>query len=518
MTNPDLHPQISVAGALQELNTYLPAEAGEYFGGIGVKFTTYKVLNSFVLLVIQFGDELEFDVLGQSTYVAPNPSDPEPDAMVQLDIIGSYKAAEGALLIRGQLSSDSFVLSRQCHLQGGFAVATWFRGIHSGDFVFCFGGYPAHYKAPAHYPQHIPRLGFLWQITDDISIKGLGYWVITPRGLMAGGSLQAAYRTSWIHASFCLAAAFEFDWCPLHYEGYFSESFSIEVKVDLLFCSKWLGFEISRGFEVHGPPFGGSVSMDLGVCTVHIDFGASPAPKPLLSGPEFAQSFLPEPTSSDSLISLSIEQGLLKKEKNVEGKEIFFVNPKALVIRAESVVPTNQFKYQGKSVSSSNPKFQIVPMGKQYDQAHRVSTLSVCITDEDGQRTDQFACKVLHKNAPKSIWRTSDSDDQSSVNPLDFGIKITPAKSIPASSTSTVNLNELANEDFIGHPYQWTTPMPLITDRKSAKSVKSGGINQEVFQTLQKIFPYPDQTEADYNGLPSRLKAIGTTELFTVHR
>jgi hypothetical protein len=170
---------------LSDMETDLPVDSGEYVLGLGVKFTSFKVVNSFALITASFGNSLEFNVLGESRYIAPEPSDPAPVAVVELDILGSFNPSSGSFLVQGQLTPNSYVINPNCHLQGGFAYAFWTSGSNAGDFVSTFGGYGNNVIVPDYYPQNIPALGFSWQYSDDLSFKR--FWLLGFNFELSGG-------------------------------------------------------------------------------------------------------------------------------------------------------------------------------------------------------------------------------------------------------------------------------------------------------------------------------------------
>jgi hypothetical protein len=68
-----------------------------------------------------------------------------------------FSLDEGVISIEAQLAADSYILSKDCRLTGGFAVYFWFDGPHAGDFVITLGATILPSKN-AHYPQSAPRL------------------------------------------------------------------------------------------------------------------------------------------------------------------------------------------------------------------------------------------------------------------------------------------------------------------------------------------------------------------------
>ena len=55
-----------VTTALARLNSWIPPQAGEEFLAIGVKFSSFKMIDSFAVLTVKFGQSLEVNVLGLS--------------------------------------------------------------------------------------------------------------------------------------------------------------------------------------------------------------------------------------------------------------------------------------------------------------------------------------------------------------------------------------------------------------------------------------------------------------------
>ncbi|MEL7148395.1 MAG: DUF6603 domain-containing protein, partial [Bacteroidota bacterium] len=478
---------------LDQLSTYIPPDPGQYFVAVGVKFTTYKVVSSFALLIVQFGKYLEFDLLGTSKYVAPNPNDPKPVAVVELELVGSYKpdSQYGSFLLQGQLTPNSFVLSQQCHLQGGFAIAFWTKGSREGDFVFTFGGYgPTASQQPDYYPQNVPQLQFLWQVDSEVSIKGGGFWALTPHMIAAGGYLKAAFNSSWVRASFDINAQFEIAWSPLHYMASFSVSFSLSIKLDFFGISKWIGFTIGEGLSIHGPEFGGTAHISLYVCTVNISFGAPPAPKPLLTGSAFSEHFLPAHSldNPNGLLSITIEDGLVKKEKDIDGTEIYFINPKELKITTDCFVPATSIN----STTPAGTSFEIPSMGVTFagtDSAHTVT-----ISSDEGEEP-LLEINPLAKNAAMSIWKNPDAvADPTAVSDklttLQFGTEITPAAAtVVPFVTPSIGVSNLDNDSFYVSGSKWDgssyDSSGSTTDQWS--SPKTVDLDETMFGTLTKM-------------------------------
>ena len=66
----------------------LPIEIseGDYWLAVGIKFTSFKIIDSFVLLIVSFGNRLRFDILGLSVLSLPPKLDNAIDPLVYVEL------------------------------------------------------------------------------------------------------------------------------------------------------------------------------------------------------------------------------------------------------------------------------------------------------------------------------------------------------------------------------------------------------------------------------------------------
>ncbi len=118
-------------------------QVGSSWLAAGINFTSFEMVNSFALLTVMFGTRLEIALLGLSRVVLPpgtgGSSGIPAVAFAELAIKASYVEGTGLIAIQGQLTDNSYVLAKACHLTGGFAFYFWFSGEHEGDFVITLG-------------------------------------------------------------------------------------------------------------------------------------------------------------------------------------------------------------------------------------------------------------------------------------------------------------------------------------------------------------------------------------------
>ncbi len=433
-----------ISGKIAAMEEYIPPQVGEYFLAVGVRFTSFELLDSFALLTVQFGEHFEIDVLGISTMLIP-PKVPEtPIAEAQLLLKATIIPDEGIVLVQAQLTNNSYILSRDCHLTGGFAFATWFKGEHAGDFVVSIGGYHPDFKVPSHYPS-VPRVGFNWAISSELTVKGGGYFALVPHAIMAGGSLDAQFQSGDVRAWFNLNANFLLMWKPFHYDAQLSVSMGAEVTIHF-FGTHHIGLEASADLHLWGPDFGGHARVGVTVIgiTFHfsIDFGASPSAPAAIGWEDFRSTFIP---SNDKIASLTIEKGL-ERTIQVKGEpDVLIINRKELSIVTSSVLPIKSLS--GAFSHESAASFGVAPMNKDSVTAseHHISFSG---------NASELSMTPISQPTPSALWGQK-MDAQ--LNPAESmvaamtGVRLTPAKPSDPGPTETVRRDQLAYE---------TTPVP----------------------------------------------------------
>ena len=336
---------------LDQLRGSIYPMKGQYFLAAGIHFTSFELVDSFVLLLVSFGNHFEVDVLGLSTVKVPAPVPGEaevtPVAEVQLALKAVFNPSEGFLSVEAQLTGNSYILDRKCHLTGGFAFFVWFAGAHQGDFVLSLGGYHPDFQKPEHYPT-VPRLGLNWQVTSELSIMGGIYFALTPHMVMAGGRLEAVFQSGSFKASFTLAADFLICWKPYHYDARLSLDIAVDYTFNL-FGTQHINVSLNAAVHVWGPEFAGHASVHLVCVTFDIDFGAATTPKlEPIAWDVFRQSFLPG--DSSKLAHMSVLDGLLRQDQVGEGAQ-YVVNARDFRLGVDLVVPYNAMKIGDKDVA-----------------------------------------------------------------------------------------------------------------------------------------------------------------------
>ncbi len=440
---------------LRGLQTYIPPAPGANFLAVGLKFTSFKMIDSFALLTVLFGDHFEIDVLGLSTLIVPTPEAAQvitPLAEVQMAVKASFIPAQGFLGISAQLTSASYLLSRACHLTGGFAFYSWFAGEHAGDFALTLGGYHPLYKVPAHYPQ-VPRVGFNWKIDDNLSLKGEAYYALTASALMAGGLLQALWQSDNIQAAFNANANFIIAWKPYFYDANVSVDIAVAVTIHFL-GTHHITADVGADLHLWGPDFAGEARIHLWIVSFTINFGASSAQLKAIDWPTFQNSFLPK---EESVCGITVQSGLVRKVGE-DKTDLGVLNAKTLSLVTSSAIPAKEAYRASNKIGGQYAAFGVAPMNV---KANDVTTAKHTITIKRGADSveDKFDFEPVKKNMPVGMWGENlkpDINGPQLVTDALAGFKITPKNQPAAGVTHPIARKVLEAElEPVDNVYGW---------------------------------------------------------------
>jgi len=416
---------------LRKLTRILPAKRGEMFFAVGIKFTSFKLLDSFALLIVRIGQELTINLLGITRLSVPPELPPgrSPLAQAELALEAEINVTKGTILVRGVLTENSFVLTRACRLTGGFAFAAWLAGEHEGDFVVTLGGYHPDYPVPKWYPE-VPRLGLRWRVSRNVTISGSIYMALTPNAVMAGGEFSAVYKSGNLNASFEMGAHFLFSWQPYYYRASMYVRFrcSYTFTLDLGFLGtirKSIRVSIGASLELWGPEFGGTATVDLSVVSFTVNFGARKRQVSPIDWSEFEKAFLPP--AADRL-SLSVTRGLAEERENLT-----IVNPAELEVELSTVLP----------VKTTGAAFGISSMDLK--KVH-TSSMDVVIT-RNGRAFDEMQVTPITRNAPAALWgRSLDAAKakESLMRDLTLGYRLQPAPPLTPEKSAIRPVSDFA--------------------------------------------------------------------------
>ena len=477
---------------LTALAQYVTPALGEDFLAVGVKFTSFKIIESFALLLVQFGKHFEIDLLGLSTLVVPPRAGQTPLAEAQLALRAVFAPEEGILGVQAQLTDASYLLSRRCHLTGGFAFFSWFKddptgaadGYRAGDFVLTLGGYHPAFAVPAYYPR-VPRLGINWQVNDQLSIKGGEYYALTGHALMAGGSLEAVWHDGELRAWFKAAADFLIQWKPYHYDLRASVDMGVSFTVHF-FGTHQVSLDVGADLHIWGPEFAGEAEIHVKVFGIGFDFEVSFGDDssdlaPVIDWDEFRDSFLPQ--NPDQVCAVSVLDGL-QQQSEAQGQagasEHWIVNPKDLILGVHTVVPVKTaLGVNDADISMAVTDFGIAPMGltgAEVTKSELVLSLQRLNSNTGAYEPveAEFAYTAVTKALPAALW------GEPAV------VHIAGAKYLPAPAVNDASLIEATLAGFELRPAH--PPAPGVTHDVARQNLAFETHNASPDFTLQPGF------------------------------
>lgn len=290
-------------GALESIRTHLPAERGSLWFALGVKFTTFQVIESKAVLYIKISnDDFAIGLIGLSAMSLPTPE--LNIGYIELAFAASYDSATNIFRAEAQLTDASYLFSKSCRLTGGFALVNWF---NRGDFLLSIGGYHPKFKIPSHYPA-VPRLGFNWKPMSKLVIKGGAYFTVCSSAVMLGGSFEASFKSGCLSASFRAGVDVLIVFDPFFY------SFRVYIGVSVR-LKTWLGTlkaSLGADLEIEGPKMRGTARIEIVFVSFTVKFGSNQkgSPQPI-SGKEFMNKHIlqrPEGEFNHSFSNLFEEQ------------------------------------------------------------------------------------------------------------------------------------------------------------------------------------------------------------------
>ena len=398
-------PEKFAKGGNTRLQEAVQPSYGDHWLAVGVKFTSFKMADSFALFSVSFGNRLQFAMLGLTKLTLPAGADKDQcAAYAELAIRAVVDPQAGVFSIEGRLTQNSHILAKEFRLTGGFAYFVWFgKAAEAGDFVISLGGYHPEFLRPPHYPD-VPRVGIRGKI-GSLAVTGEAYLALTPSCLMAGEKLEAVFEASRIRAAFVAYVDFVIAWAPFHYDARIA--IGIFVTVRLLRTFK---LEAHASLHVWGPPFAGTARVSVWIASFTIAFGDPRGTQPPpLSWDDFRNAFLPAPDSNaGGLSTIRITDGMVrevkKKEKQGEQEaEVIYriVNPHELTIETDSVVPCSEVCV-GAIRTMGTAKLGIRPMRETLLESCHV--VSISKNDESRVEGQFHPIHWSKRNYPEALW------------------------------------------------------------------------------------------------------------------
>ncbi|WDF57257.1 DUF6603 domain-containing protein [Mucilaginibacter sp. KACC 22063] len=517
------------AEALKQLSDFVPPQIGQYWLAAGIKFKSFGLINTSALLFLSFGKEWELNILGLSYATLP-PEIPQNLALAyfELAIKVSFKFTAGIISAEAQLTPNSFVLTRDCRVTGGFAFYLWYKKqvtdaytVNAGDFVISLGGYHPAFAVPVYYPV-VPRLGMVWKMeiaVGKISISGGAYFALCPTAVMAGGYLNVNFELGPLSAWLNAYANFLIEWNPFYFKVGIGVTVGVSFGTTIAGVSVTLSAELGTKLNLEGPPVHGSVEVDWYVIsfTIPIGSGETATDDNPITWELFEQSFLPAPEKSNDQqlanadVSLAVEENTtteIVKWSSGEGMQstnadsaLWIVNPVPFTVSVQSAIPVSDMAVTGTSFSASGVPVGVRPMGY-------VNTLdapfTIVVLDEGGKPVDlvarQVSLTVITNGAPSALWSKEQLNKAQAPNPNTmliadalFGLTLSADQYVITGNIPAFNVENLKYDrnDIKLLPFALTPTYPaaaLYTDQRAYTIIRQSIMDSAVIQKRNAAF------------------------------
>ncbi|SJN54921.1 hypothetical protein VR7878_00993 [Vibrio ruber DSM 16370] len=432
--------------ALTQLNQVVTPQVGQYWFAAGLKFSSFKLIDTTALLFLSFGKDFEFNLLGVSVATLPPKAKPNLAlAYMELALKVTINPNAGYVSAEAQLTPNSYVLAQGVKVTGGFAFYLWFKDvtladgtlIPAGDFVLTLGGYHPAFQKPVYYPD-VPRLGIQWKLdfsVGKVSITGGAYFAICPTAIMSGGYLTVAFDAGPLVAGLDAYANFLLQWQPFYFNVGIGVSVYAGFETSIAGVSVRLVAKLGCQLKLHGPPVFGSVDVDWYVIRFSIPIGNQdnhPSTQ-VLDWAAFEQEFLPSgsggqttdvvtsarlsatavsATATQEVVKWTAQKGLQQDSNtnpDAKGDGAWVMNPIPWQITVESAIPVSELTVtQSDTTLSGSVAVGVRPMGKEDTLS---SPMTVTLTDSSGTEIDlkerNIALTGANNGAPSALWARS---------------------------------------------------------------------------------------------------------------
>ncbi|MER5755859.1 DUF6603 domain-containing protein [Streptomyces sp. NPDC002088] len=423
--------------ALDALRAYFPPSRGTFWFAAGLSFTSFTLVEGIAVVGVVIGDGLDVNLIGLARAALPNPD--FPLVQLELALVARFSSREGVLWVQAQLTDNSFLLTRDCRLTGGFAYVMWFSGDKAGEFVLTMGGYHPSFHRDG-YPV-VPRLGFVWTVSSILVIKGESYFALTSEAIMAGTRFEASLTAGplWAYLRLGADAIVFFDPFRFQVTAYAELGAGITIDVDL----GWFGHiritiavHLHADVELEGPEFHGKATIDLDVTSATITFGdPSDRSTPKLAWPDFDTKYL-RPGNAEVLTVVpgkgTLPPGTAGEPPTGGTRDPYLLLPE-FVLTVTTTAATSAVDAGG----PVSPPFPVVLAIGPMQLPAVTSTLSVSVTSSAAvEYAGTLAPAPIIGQFPKGVWGPQ---PQSEPRPVPTGETVAAVNGVTLTAEATVS-------------------------------------------------------------------------------
>lgn len=386
---------------LERIGTDIPPARGALWIAAGVRFSTFELLRTTALVTVAVDRGFEITLMGLMRLQLP-PVEGAAIVSLELALAAKYSTIDQILSIQAELTDNSWLLSKDCRLTGGFAFVVWF---YKPEVILSVGGYSKLFTRPSYYPM-VPRVGFDWSVGGGVSIKGGSFFAVTHSAVMVGGSLEASYRVGPVRAWFIAELDVIVTWDPFHYEAAARVEVGVEVKLRACLFGKCVEAPpfkatISATLYLEGPPLNGLVEVDVAVASIRIPFGRKQA-QPFLTWQQVRDKYIGVGSTS------SVAAGGLAAAEPPDGTEARpWPVASEFSMRIESKMPATGLRINGasESVSGTPLHIDLVPCGPAHGHVSNLLEVTIARWSANGNWQDLSSVEINRLDLNTTIGR-----------------------------------------------------------------------------------------------------------------
>ncbi|MCK0126068.1 hypothetical protein MWU76_16880 [Gelidibacter sp. F2691] len=404
---------------MDSVRTTFPPRKGTFWFAAGISYTSFMIVDGVAVVAVEFGNGFELNIFGLARMALPRPQ--FRLVSIEIALVARFSTEEGVIWIQAQLTDNSWLLHESVRLTGGFAYVSWFGGPKKGEFVLTFGGYHPKFHRDG-YPV-VPRLGFHWQPSSNIVIKGGNYFALTSEAIMAGGGLEASATLgpAWAYVAYGCDVIIYFD--PFRYEAEAYAKISAGVTIDVWIGKITIKISLGASIYVEGPEFRGEARFKVGPVKLKVKFGASAQSSPnYITWTDFVVKYLEEaqPGTARALTAIAGNGALPPggEEGTADGS---VAHPFEVFSEFEMTVTTT-LPADRLVVGNANPlNYETLPLGlPPINVSLNESELSISLirVDTGEERINETGVTVLGRYTgkfPVGVWGPPQEKDSKSM-------------------------------------------------------------------------------------------------------
>lgn len=431
---------------------WVTARSGQYWGAVGVRFTSFKFIEAQALALVEFGNDVTVMLLGRTSITLPrNKSGGKVHARLDVDLRLGYRSSQGLLSLDAAVAPTSFLFDPSAKLTGGLAIYVWTGGGHGGDFVYSVGGYHPAYTVPQHYPRPA-RLGFEWTPDSKITVLAQGYTALTPNALMAGGRLAASYQSGIVSAWFTAYVDALIQWKPFYLDLRMGIRIGVAATVKVLFVRIRVSVEVGIDLHLWTPPLGGRVQVKLWFISLGFGFGSGQQSIPGIPWTEF-RAQLPEPLAITPISGLMVDVDPQELAMRTAADAPTLVSADGFEFHTEAALPATQVYLNDKLLGSAGD-VSIRPMKKRNVTCEHWVTIRRNNSSEyyDVDRNG-WTVRTLERDMASALWgdpinKPGDALDDGMIDGLLAGLEFIVEGPVLGPGTGTITSAALGVESL----------------------------------------------------------------------